>query len=87
MKDMGREGDFGGRWTRNFHNAHYMNHWLILFLKYGKSHNISVYDFVKRYGLLAHKSRQLKMLEFILSSHSDMYSKIRIIQNQPPFLV
>lgn len=67
MKDMGREGDLGGRrWTRNFYNAHYMNHWLILFLKDGKSHNISVYDFVKRYGLLTHKSRQLKMLVHII---------------------
>lgn len=44
----------------------------MLFLKDGKSHNISVNDFVKRYGLLAHKSRQLKMLEFILSSHSEI---------------
>lgn len=72
-KIWGERGILGGRrWTRNFHNAHYINHWLILFLKDGKSHNISVYDFVKRYGLLTHKSRQLKMLEFILSSHSDI---------------
>lgn len=66
-KIWGERGILGGRrWTRNFYNAHYMNHWLILFLKDGKSHNISVYDFVKRYGLLTHKSRQLKMLVHII---------------------
>lgn len=57
MKDMGREGDFGGRWIRNFYNVYYMNYWLILFLKYGKFYNILVYDFVKRYGLFVYKSR------------------------------
>lgn len=70
MRDLGRKGDFGGKEMDKKFPEHKWSEplidRLILLLKDEESHIITVCDFVKRYGVLAHKSRQLMMLEFIL---------------------